>query len=53
MARLQQFGIIFGHKQVVLYVEPDVEQCAGLKTNTARTTLVIDGEPLPWERSGK
>ena len=50
MARLQQFGIIFGHRIVVLYLEPDVEKCKGLKINTARAGLVVDGEPLPWER---
>lgn len=44
---LQQFGIIFGSKRVVIYVEPD--QSIGLLTsNTARTHLLIDGESLPW-----
>ena len=47
VARLQQFGVIFGHNRVVIYVEPSGEH-DGLTSNTARTQLLIDGEPLPW-----
>lgn len=39
-ARLQQFGIVFGYRQVVLYLEPRGK----VETNTARTHL----EPLHW-----
>jgi hypothetical protein len=46
VARLQQFGIIFGHSRVVVYVEPHVSDMLG--SNTARTHLLISGEPLPW-----
>jgi hypothetical protein len=46
VARLQLFGVIFGHNRVVLYVEPDTGQ--DLTPNTARTQLLLDGEPLPW-----
>lgn len=46
-ARLQQFGVIFGYKRVVLYVEPETED-ERLTSNTARTQLLMDGEPLPW-----
>lgn len=46
VARLQQFGIIFGHNRVVIYVEPELHDLLG--SNTARTQLVIDGESLPW-----
>jgi hypothetical protein len=46
VARLQQFGIIFGHNRVVIYVEP--EGTPALGANTARTQLLIGGEPLPW-----
>ena len=48
VARLQQFGVIFGYQRVVIYVEPDFEEAAALATNTARTQLLVNGEPLPW-----
>jgi hypothetical protein len=44
IARLQQFGIIFGHQRVVLYVEPHGD----VTSNTARTHLLVGGESLPW-----
>ena len=47
-AMLQQFGVLFGSRQVVLYVEPTVGDGSLLTTNTARTTLRLDGEGLPW-----
>ena len=47
-ARLQQFGVIFGMRQVVIYVEPTSEPSNQLTTNTARTILLINNEPLPW-----
>lgn len=48
-ARLQGFGVIFGHNRVVIYVEPAAEDSGGrLTSNTARTHLLIDGSPLPW-----
>jgi hypothetical protein len=47
-ARLQQFGIIFGQRQVVLYLEPSTEPTRSVTTNTARTALNINAEPLPW-----
>ena len=46
VARLQLFGVIFGHSRVVVYVEPLQREL--LSSNTARTQLNIDGEPLPW-----
>src|SRR5262249_13197197 len=48
-ATLQRFGILFGNRFVVLYVEPFAEKGRALTTNTARTTLLINGQPLPWE----
>ncbi len=45
LARLQGFGVIFGADRVVVYVEPTSEH---LSANTARTQLLIDGEPLDW-----
>lgn len=47
VARLQQFGVIFGHNRVVIYIEPDLDEDR-LSSNTARTQLLYDGEPLPW-----
>lgn len=46
MSRLQQFGITFGYQRVVIYVEPNAG--ARLTTNTARTSLLVGNEPLPW-----
>lgn len=46
-AQLQQFGIIFGTRQVVLYVEPCPKDSTRLTTNTARTSLLLDGDRLP------
>lgn len=48
VARLQSFGVIFGYNRVVIYVEPLQDQNGGLTANTARTNLLIDGQPLPW-----
>lgn len=48
VARLQSFGIIFGYNRVVLYVEPAQTANGDLTANTARTSLLIDGQPLPW-----
>lgn len=46
-ARLQQFGVIFGSNQVVIYLEPETGK-QELTTNTARTQLLMGNEPLPW-----
>jgi hypothetical protein len=45
-ARLQNFGVILGHKYVVIYMEP--ETTGNVTANTARTYLSINNEPLPW-----
>ena len=47
-ARLQQFGVTFGYRRVVIYVEPEFGGPIGLSTNTARTHLLINNTPLPW-----
>ena len=47
-AKLQQFGVIFGQKQVVIYVEPTANQKRRVTTNTARTQLMVNAERLPW-----
>jgi hypothetical protein len=48
VARLQNFGIIFGHNRVVLYLQPHNGEGHHLTSNTARTQLLLNGEPLPW-----
>jgi hypothetical protein len=48
VARLQSFGVIFGYNRVVLYVEPLQTKNGGLTANTARTQLLLEGQPLPW-----
>lgn len=48
VARLQSFGVIFGYSRVVIYVEPLQTESGGLTANTARTHLLIEGQPLPW-----
>jgi hypothetical protein len=47
-ARLQQFGVIFGMRQVVIYIQPHSKAESKLTTNTARTTLLVNNEQLPW-----
>jgi hypothetical protein len=48
VSRLQMFGVIFGHQRVALYVEPKNGEENKVVSNTARTTLLLDAEPLPW-----
>jgi Histidine kinase-, DNA gyrase B-, and HSP90-like ATPase len=48
VARLQLFGVIFGYQRVVIYVEPMASAERHVTSNTARTNLLIDSEPLPW-----
>jgi hypothetical protein len=48
VARLQMFGVIFGHNRVVIYLEPENGDTGKLTANTARTHLLFDEEPLPW-----
>jgi len=47
-ATLQNFGVIFGYTQVVIYVEPIETLGVEIITNTARTVLILNGNPLPW-----
>jgi hypothetical protein len=46
--RLRDFGVIFGYDRVVLYVEPK-RNMINVMSNTARSMLVVDGKPLPWD----
>jgi hypothetical protein len=48
VARLQSFGVIFGYNRVVIYIEPLQNQNGDLTANTARTQLLIEGQPLAW-----
>ncbi|HEX5758433.1 MAG TPA: hypothetical protein VF121_04525 [Thermoanaerobaculia bacterium] len=48
VARLQQFGVILGYNRVVIYLEPRPSRKQELTTNTARTQLLVNSEPLPW-----
>jgi hypothetical protein len=45
--QLMHFGVLFGSRRVVIYVQPDESQ--GMTPNTARSQLLAGGEPLPWE----
>jgi hypothetical protein len=45
--RLQAFGCTFSYNDVVIFVEPHSGK--QLTTNTARTLLLLGGEPLPWD----
>jgi hypothetical protein len=48
IAKLQSFGAIFGSERVVIYIEPAATTAAAVTANTARTQLLIAGEPLDW-----
>jgi hypothetical protein len=48
LARLQGFGVIFGTDRVVIYIEPNSTAEQPVTSNTARTQLLIEGEPLDW-----
>ena len=49
VARLQAFGVIFGCNQVALYVEPALSEDNRVTPNTARTHLLLNNLPLPWD----
>jgi hypothetical protein len=48
VSRLQAFGLIFGHSRVVIYVEPKGDTNNRLTSNTARTSLLLNEDSLPW-----
>jgi len=48
IARLQAFGVIFGVSRVVIYIEPESDSVSPVTANTARTHLMVGGEPLDW-----
>ena len=45
---LQGFGVIYGSSRVVIYVEPKSTPGHQVRTNAARTHLIINRQPLPW-----
>ncbi len=45
--QLMQFGVLFGSRRVVIYVEPDTDD--EISPNTARSLLLANGQPLPWD----
>jgi len=47
-ARLQQFGVIFGFRRVVIYVEPRKHHHRRITSNTARNQLLMNSKSLPW-----
>lgn len=47
-AMLAGFGVIFGQSRVVIYVEPKGAPGHQVRTNAARTHLIINRQPLPW-----
>jgi len=47
-AALQNFGVIFGYQQVVIYVEPQAGPGSEILPNTSRNALRYNGAPLPW-----
>lgn len=49
VARLQAFGVIFACNRVVLYLEPSPSKDQVLSPNTARTHLLVNNAPLPWD----
>ncbi len=49
VARLQQFGVIFGGDAVVIYIEPLSVGSRCVNANTSRTDLQLGNEPLPWD----
>jgi hypothetical protein len=45
---LMTCGVVFGTNRVVIYAEPTASD-RRVQTNTARSMLLVDGEPLPWD----
>jgi hypothetical protein len=46
-AEMLHFGINYGFNRVVIYVKPDTSKLP-VFANTARSALLVNGEPLPW-----
>lgn len=48
-SRLQQFGITFGFRRVVIYIEPRSAKNHWITSNTTRSHLLLNHRPLPWD----
>ena len=48
-SRLQQFGVIFGFRRVVIYLEPRCSSHYQVTSNTTRSHLLSNNQPLPWD----
>ncbi len=48
-SRLRDFGIVFGTRRVIIYIEPDT-RLQQIYANTSRSALLIDKQELPWEK---
>jgi hypothetical protein len=48
-AELIHFGVNYGFNRVVIYVKPDISKLP-VFANTARSALLVNGEPLPWSQ---
>ena len=46
--RMQSFGVIFECNRVVILIKPDNDDSQLITTNAARTTLLIENEPIDW-----
>ena len=49
ISRLQQFGVIFGCRRVVIYLEPRASNRQQVTSNTTRSHLLVNNEPLCWD----
>jgi hypothetical protein len=47
--RNRDFGVIFGYDRVIIYAEPRTNSLS-VAPNTARSQLLVGGEPLPWDQ---
>ena len=47
--KVQEFGVRFGYERVVIYVAPHTDT-ARVTQDSVRTSVKIDGQPLPWDR---
>ena len=48
-SRLQQFGVIFGCRRVVIYVEPRSSSHHQVTSNTTRSHILLNNQSPPWE----
>ncbi len=49
ISMLQRCGVIFGGRRVVVYFEPRPGTNVEVTSNTARSPLLLNNQPLPWD----